>query len=509
MILRLAALALALLAPGIAHAEWHEASTKHFVVYADDRPETIEKFASELERFNMAMAAFYPNALKAAEGPANRVTVFVLAGNGVEKLTGDSFTRGFYIPRAGGNVAFVPKVSGRSESWELSGAAVLRHEYAHHFMYTRFPAVFPMWFSEGSAEFWSTVLYNKDGSMHVGMVPQHRGFGLLSGNPLPLEKLLTVTNQKLSGEQREAIYGRGWLLTHYLTVDPARQKLLIAYMAALNRGEPLEKAAAALCDLKQLARELERYMRGRMPAMRLPSERIGGASVALRKLTPGEVATMAVRIRSKRGVDEAEAKRVLADARKATAPFPSDPGAQVALAEAEFDAGNYALAGAAADRALATNAKLGEALLYRAMAKFELASAGESTSETWKDVRRAIVAANRNDPEDPRPLILYYRSFGAEGVPAPEAAKQGLAKAYEVAPSDLGLRMNAAIMFLSDKKPAEAREALRLIAYDPHGGGLAAKARAMVAAIERGEPADKVLAAKPAGAEADTDSGSD
>lgn len=505
MILRLAALALALFLPSVALADWHEASTKHFVVYADDRPEAIERFASELERFNMAMTAFYPKALKAADGAANRVTVFVLTSNGVEKLTGDSFTRGFYIPRAGGNVAFVPKVSGRSESWELSGAAVLRHEYAHHFMYTRFPAVFPMWFSEGFAEFWSTVLYNKDGSINVGMVPQHRGYGLMNGNPLPLEQLLTLTNQKLTGEQREAIYGRGWLLTHYLTVDPARQKLLIAYMAAINRGEPLEKAAGTLGDLKQLGRELERYMRGRMPAMRLPPDKLGEATVALRKLSPGEIATMAVRIRSKRGVDEAEAKRVLVDARKAAGPFANDPGAQVALAEAEFDAGNHALAAAAAGRALAAQPKMQDALLYVAMAKFELASAGDGAAERWKDVRRAIVAANRNDPDDPRPLILYYRSFGAEGVPAPDAAKQGLAKAYDIAPSDLGLRMNAATMFLFDKNPGEAREALRLIAYNPHGGGMAAKARAMVAAIERGEPAEKVLAAKPVGADAETD----
>jgi tetratricopeptide (TPR) repeat protein len=495
MILRLAALVLAMLAPATAHADWHEASTKHFVVYANDRPEAIERFAAELEKFNSVMAFFYPKALVPNEGPANRVSVFVLSGNGMEKLTGSDFTRGFYIPRAGGNVAFVPRVSGRSDPNDLSGATVLRHEYAHHFMYSRFPAVFPIWFSEGFAEYWSTVRFDGDGSAVVGLVPQHRGYGLLTGNPLPLAQLLTLTNRKLNQDQQEAIYGRGWLLTHYLMSTPEGQKQLGAYMAAINQGQSLEKAAEALGDLKVLGRTLEKYMSGTMKARQLNGKVIATPSVTLRKLTPGESATMAVRIESKAGVDEQEARKVLADARKAAAPFPNDPGAQVALAEAEFDAGNYAEAEAAAARALAVAPNHGEALMYRAWAKFEIAERGNGDTAAWREVRRAIAAANRNDPEDPRPLILYYRTFQASGEAPSQVAKDGLAKAYYVAPADLSLRMNAAAMFLYDNKPLEAREALRLIAFHPHGGEMAAKARAMIAAIERKEAADKVMAA--------------
>lgn len=494
MFLRVAAAVLALLAPVTARADWHEASTAHFVVYADDRPEAIERFAGELERFEQAMKFFYPRARQRAEGPANRVTVFVLSGNGVEKLAGDRFTRGFYVPRAGGNVAFVPRVSGRGDPLELSGATVLRHEYAHHFMYTRFPAVFPIWFSEGFAEFWSTVRMNRDGSADIGLVPQHRAYGLLSGNPLPLDQLLTLTDRKLSIEQREAIYGRGWLLTHYLMADPARQRLLGAYANAINSGKSMEEAAKALGDIKALSRALNGYMRGSIPGFRLPADKLSAGQVGVRKLSAGEAAVMAVRVQSRAGVDAEEAKRVLVAARKAAAPFADDPGAQVALAEAEFDAGNHALAEAAADRALAAAPKMSDALVYRAMAKFERAQTGDDPA-AWRDVRRAIVAANRADPEDPRPLILFYRSFQAEGETPTEAAKAGLAKAYDIAPSDLGLRMNAAAMFLTDGKPDEAREALRLVAYDPHGGAQSQSARDMLAAIDRGETGLEALGA--------------
>ena len=481
----------------VARAEWYEASSEHFVVLADDRPESITRFANELEKFERTMRVFYPNARPAATGPANRVTVFVLSGSvSVEKLTNDKFTRGFYIPRAGANVAFVPRVSGQSEAYEMSGAIVLRHEYAHHFMFTSLPAAFPLWFSEGFAEYWSTVRFERDGSALIGVAPQHRGYGLLSGNPLPVAQLLTLTSSKLSDEKREAIYGRGWLLTHYLMSDPERQKQLGAYIAAMNRGEPLEKAALAFGDSKELGKALDKYLRrSSLTARRIPASALETAPVTLRKLTPGEVATMAVRVRSRAGVDPEEAKQVVLDARKAAAPYPSDPGVQEALAEAEYDAGHYALALAAADRAIAAAPKRTEALLYRAMAKFALAEAGAGKEEDWADVRRAIVAANKADPEDPRALVLFYRSYFAAGDPPTENAKLGLVKAYDVALYDLGLRMNAATMFLNDGNREEAREALRLVAFHPHAGEMGAQARTMIAAIDRGDPSAKIFAA--------------
>lgn len=500
MLLRLAAGTLAMLAPVTARAEWHEASTEHFVVYADGNPERIGKFADELEKFNKAMRTFYRNARAPAEGPANRVTVFVVsASDGIAKLAGSNFVRGFYIPRAGGNVAFVPPLA-KAERYELSGTAVLRHEYAHHFMYSSMPAVFPMWFSEGFAEFWSTARFEKDGSATIGIAPAHRAWGLMSGNPLPVDQLVTMTNRKLTRDQREAVYGRGWLLAHYLMSDPARQKQLGRYIGALNEGQSPAKAAEAFGDMKALGRALDDYLNRRtLPATRISAEALATPPVKLRKLTPGEVATMKVRIESRAGVTPEEAKEVLVKARKAAAPFPNDPGAQVALAEAEFDVGNHDLAEAAADRAIAAAPTMGDALVFRAMAKFESARNAKGEPD-WPLVRRAIVAANRADPEDPRPLILFYRSFIDAGEPPSKAAKLGFAKAYDIAPSDMELRMNAARMFLMDGNRAEAREALRLIAFNPHGAARAEFARNLMAAIDNGDPPDKILAMLPAAA---------
>jgi hypothetical protein len=95
------------------------------------------------------------------------------------------------------------------------------------------------------------------------------------------------------------------------------------------------------------------------------------------------------------------------------------------------------------------------------MAAFERGKASAAADEAaWKAVRALIVKANRADPNDPRPLILYYRSFGEQGVAPARLAVDGLLQAFALAPQDLGLRMNAARQLLVDGKAADARRAL-------------------------------------------------
>jgi tetratricopeptide (TPR) repeat protein len=505
MIGRLAVLLLALLVPVSAQADWHEASSAHFVVYANDRPEAIVKFTQELEKFDKVMRYLYTKNPNPVVGPANRVTVFVMPrSRTIEKLAGSNWVAGFYIPRAGRNVAFVPRDVGQNDPFDLSGATVLRHEYAHHFMYSTFPAVFPYWFSEGFAEYFATMKFDKDGTAMVGIAPGHRSWGLSSGNPLPVERMITLTDTRLNSDQREALYGRGWLLTHYLMSDPARQKQLAQYIGALNQGTSLEKAAESFGDLKELGNALERHLgRSRLPIWRIAPAAINPGPVKLRPLTKGEAAMMDVRVQSEAGVTPDEAKKVVIEARRDAAPYPNDPGVQEALAEAEFDAGNHAEAAAAVDRALAADPRRNKALLYRAMIEFALASKGDARAKPWPAVRQAIIAANRADPEDPQPLMLYYRSFREAGEAPTAAAKAGFAKAYDTAPADLGLRMEAAFMFLQDGNRVEAREALRTIAFHPHGRRNADHARLLVEAIDRGDPVARIMAIKPPGAEAD------
>src|SRR5688572_20933324 len=102
-----------LVLPATARADWFEASSAHFVVYANDSERDVRKFSEQLERFHASMAL-----VTGLEGegpsPSNRVTVFMVSESQIERLSGDRNIGGFYIPRAGGSVAFVPRVRVRT-----------------------------------------------------------------------------------------------------------------------------------------------------------------------------------------------------------------------------------------------------------------------------------------------------------------------------------------------------------------------------------------------------------
>ena len=484
----LAAAATLGLAPNAARAEWYEASSAHFVVYSDEQPEKLKSFATTLERYDKAFRL-----LRGFEDPdvgkANRLFVYVVRStDAVAKLAGEKSIAGFYRPRAGGSIAIVPRQSGGNDELDLSPMQILLHEYAHHLMYSVRPnAAYPLWFSEGWAEFHATAAFGKDGSVTFGSPPQYRAYSLMSGNWLTIDKLLVADTLKLTDDQREGLYGRGWLLTHYLTNGGARPGQLNAYILAINQGKSPLEAAKVFGDLRALDKELEHYKgRNGFAGRRLSGDALTIGDITLRKLTAGEAATMSVRILSKNGVDEKTAPGVYDTAKKVCAPYPNDPGAQLVLAEAAFDAGDYTAAEAATDRAIAADPSAVRAYTYKAMARMEVAKKASDTSkETWRAIRKLISTANKLDPEDPEPLILFYDSFLESDQDVTKNAREGLYYAFVLAPQDPGLRMNVASAYMFDNQFATARKLLQPLAYDPHSGGLAQAAADLIKEIDR------------------------
>ncbi|HEX8224917.1 MAG TPA: hypothetical protein VF605_13945 [Allosphingosinicella sp.] len=493
-LIKLAWLALLACAPAAARAEWREASSRHFLVYSEGSAQSVRDFATKLEKFDKAMRTRL--GLDDVDlGPANRVTVYVVDDvRAVQRLArrpvkaGQPGIAGFYRGRAEGPIAVVPRSIGDGRLNDSEPAIILLHEYSHHIMLQNAAIAYPAWFREGFAEFNATARFEKDGSIGFGAAANHRAWGLIGMSPLPIELLFDPTRRKLGQREWEAtIYGRGWLLTHFLMFEPKRVGQLGAYIKALNSGKgSLEAAQAAFGDLAVLDRELKAYLdQRRIPYMRVRSDLLTIEPIALRTLRPGEAAVMELRIRSRVGVTSEDAGQVAADMRKAAAPFPDDPAVQAALAEAEFDAGNLDSAEAAADRAIAADARHIDGRIYKARVAMARAQASRAPA-AWKEARRLIAQANGADPNDPEPLILFFRSFVEQGVPPTRNAVEGLLQAHELAPQDPGLRMSAARQLLVDGKAAEARAALTPIAYDPHGGPLGQAVTAILAQLDSG-----------------------
>ena len=477
-----------LLVPAGAAAEWHEATSTHFVVYSEGSPESVREFAMKLERFDKALRVI--NGMADEDlGPSNRVTVYVLENvQAVRKLArASSYIAGFYIARAEGPMIFTPRRAGDGGRFDLDAETILLHEYAHHFLFQNWAAAFPIWFVEGFSEFMSTARFQPDGGVDIGLPATHRAAGMAFGAPLPIATLF-AGDRKFSAVQREStVYGRGWLLTHFLSFEPARAGQLKAYIAGINGGKTsLQSARDSFGDLGRLDRELDSYFnRRKLKYMRLPPQQVQIGAVTVRPLRRGEAAVLQLRMQSDRGVDLKLAKALVPSFRRAAAPFPADPSVQASLAEAEYDAGNLAEAEAAADRAIAAEPGNVDALTYKAMVAIARAKADPAaTAATWRAVRQRILAINKADPNDPFPFILFYQSFDAEGAEPSANAMTGLLRAYELAPYDQSVRQMVAYRHLRDGKTAEARAALAPIAYSPHGGSRAAAMQAVLAALD-------------------------
>jgi tetratricopeptide (TPR) repeat protein len=482
----------ALLLPSAAQAEWFEASSAHFVVYADDSERDVQKFSEQLERFHAAMEIVTGLEVQ-APSPSNRVTVFVVRSyQQFGRLTGNRYIGGFYSPRAGSSAAFVPRIEVRTGQPDFSMIALL-HEYAHHFLLSNSSFPSPRWFGEGGAEFFASTEFYADGGLGIGMPAQHRGPELLMAHNVRAEDLVDSA-YRWRPSSNNSFYGKSWLLYHYLVFNPERRGQLRGYLAALAGGKSsLEAAQATFGDLGQLERDLQKYLDQRtMLSMRFRADQLEIAPITVRRLSAGEAAMMPVRIISKRGVDREEALELLDDAREVAARFPGDAPVLAALAEAEYDAGNDAEAIAAADAALALDPSQVNAYVQKGYALFRRAAeaGAEDKVAAYRAAVEPFVALNKLENDHPLPLIYYFRSFAESGRRPSETAVLGLERAAELAPFDLALRMNLATLQLSEGRVEQARANLLPIAYNPHGDAMAEGARIVIERIDAGTPPD-------------------
>lgn len=489
LLLRVAAAIFALLIPTLANAAWHEAKSKHFIIYADENPKALLDYATKLERFDQAVRTLLAMG-DPPVGDGNRLTVFVLpTDDDVRELAGDKtgFLSGFYTGRATGSLMYVPKRSGR-QSGGLGSGSIFYHEYAHHLMMQQLDQPYPEWFVEGFAEFLSTPDFEKD-QVAIGKPPLHRAWGLFNGKSLPLDALLGGTYASISKQERESIYGRGWLLVHYLFMSGERPGQLDRYIRDISKGTSrLDAARAAFGDLKQLDKELDAYLQRRRVSIFKVKPSGGVPPVEVKPLSQGGAEIILMRARLKHGGKTVDETALTAQLRQVQRRHPGDELVELTLAEAELNLDQPVAAEVAADRALKANPKSTEAMILKGRAIIaRAAQANSDSSALFTEGRGYFTAANKIDPEDPEALMEFYRAFLRQGVRPTANAIAALHYASDLAPQDLGMRMNSAVAYLNESKLKEARRTLVPVAYSPHGGGIAEEARRMIARIDAGD----------------------
>lgn len=458
----LAATAAAMCSPAIA-ADWHLAETEHFRVYSDDTADATKAYASELERLNEALALISGNFGQAEESlpDSAKVTVYRFGETSdIATFAGapGSGIAGFFIPRAGASVAFVPRRSdnprglgAKRSVFALNPRAVLYHEYTHYFMFQHGAAAYPFWYIEGFAELFGTLQINPNYFL-LGEVPKHRGYEL-SEFRIDLKSMLNPP-KKRTGMDRARGYAIGWLLTSHLSFDPSRKGQLGKYLRLYNSGiTPLQAAEQAFGDLGVLEKELDNYRRSPARMLKVPFAKAEMPAVAVRSLGADEMARMTLMMQSQRGVTEEQAKKQVAKARELVAQFPSSVPVLNAGVEVEFDAGNLDQAEALAKQAQKLDPMNLEAAVFRGRIAMKRA---KTDPAQYAVARKLFIAANKIETDNPVPLAGYYLSFALAGETPPEDALAALEGAFSHAPFDEGVRRILAHMLLNQNRDEDA-----------------------------------------------------
>jgi tetratricopeptide (TPR) repeat protein len=462
---------LLLAATASAQAEWREARTDHFVLTIDDTEQGARDFAMRLERFDRAMRKLY----SVRDNPDQHlrpIAIYAMKMDLYNQVCGCPGTLGYYRPRAEGSFIFtmhVPDVDRKSKTGGWSSQALLLHEYSHHFTFSNFPIAYPYWFAEGFAEFNANTAFEDDGSIVIGYPANYRAEALLSGSQLSSKQMFDPQRYGFSANV-DLVYGRGWLLTHYLMLNPARSGQLSTYLAAMNKGtQSLEAAESAFGDLKKLNAELDLYKRSRIAApLRIPPPATP-PTVTVTLLPPGQAEMLPVRALMLNGVNKGFGLRVATRAGRVASKYPDDAEVQEQLAAAEFLAARYDRADEAADKALKLKPDMVDALMRKGLIALMRARDPKAPDPAmWATARAWFLKANRADPNAVAPLYLYYLSFvQAKAKPTPGAIK-GLMRAEVLAPESSGIRMALGRQMLFDGDAASARALLQPVAFSPH-----------------------------------------
>lgn len=466
-------------------AAWYKVETEKFIFYGTS-PKALQDDALRLERFDALLR-------KRLAIPDNtgevKLSIYVLASEPeVSKVygKGGKDIAGFYTANESGVLAVVPKSSGDFSD------IVLNHEYAHHLMLHHLTGRYPAWYIEGFAEFLSTATFKADRAS-IGLPAKHRAYQLFLEGTTPIRTLLGASVGEIDSDQRGNFYGRAWLLTHLLALKEDRKGQLGTYLKLVAEGKPLlDAATSAFGDLDVLQRDLTRYQNAKsIQYMSIEVPPPSGTPATVTKLEDAFGDTIRERVMLRRGTADAERAVIVRDLEGATKSYGSSADLWTQLAEARLDTDDYPGAIVAADKAIALNAQMARAFLWKGIALLrQLNEKNADDAAAWKEARSWIVRANRADTEDPLILFEYYRSFASEGREPTAAAVAGLEKASALMPQAESIRVAYAFEMVKAGKYGLAAACLQPLANSPHGGD-SAKAFQTVVATLRAADADK------------------
>lgn len=221
---------------------WYQVDSDNFRIVTNGDPQAVQTLASDLERYRAVALK-----LLGAEGARQeqqKLTIYATADRQTYAgLVGEQLaemTNGLFDTTAQGSYALV-NLDGRSGERQLQAREFLFHEYTHFLSYHGNTTHYPYWYSEGFAEFMSTMTFPAPGRYKLGAVPEERAMTLLFASPMPIEQLLRATVMNTPDEEKPRVYASGWMLAHWLIMESGKVEQFKDYVRAYNNGaDPVE-----------------------------------------------------------------------------------------------------------------------------------------------------------------------------------------------------------------------------------------------------------------------------
>jgi tetratricopeptide (TPR) repeat protein len=279
----------------LAQRHWFEARTAHFQIYSCGPTQEVARLGVRLEQFRDAYSG-----LAGAQAVASP-PIIVMA------FPDQAAMRPFlplYQGKPANLAAFFSRGSDQNlialplSSLESGSLKVVFHEYTHVLLRHNEP-YWPLWLTEGMAEFYST--FEVYGGFHARIgKPIESHLRLLEHTPLlPLRQLFAVGRESPGYNEREhqgVFYSESWLLTHYLMLggSPAHKANFRQLTPLLRLGQSPEQAFtnALHTTLPAMEGELRAYLaRGKFGSleMTLSASVETPRTFVTRGLTPMEV----------------------------------------------------------------------------------------------------------------------------------------------------------------------------------------------------------------------------
>ncbi|WP_299597454.1 hypothetical protein [uncultured Microbulbifer sp.] len=230
------------MADNLAKDTWYEIDSANFHIITNGEASSVRRLAEDLERYRAVALS-----LLGAKDDGAKLTIYAAADReSYAGLVGEDLselTNGLFDTTAEGSYALV-NLDGRTGERQLEAREFLFHEYTHFLSYNGTTTHYPYWYSEGFAEFMSTMTFGPGNTYDIGAIPGERAMTLLYTAPMPLQELLRATVYNTPDEEKGRVYASGWMLAHWIIMESGKAEEFKQFVKDYNNGADPVKALA-------------------------------------------------------------------------------------------------------------------------------------------------------------------------------------------------------------------------------------------------------------------------